>query len=163
MNSPACQSPGFEWFLLAFAAMWIGVAALLSRIGGWGELAERFPTRAQPIAETFRIASLGLGKGWFPVSYSNCLSASVGPEGFGLSLWPPFRAFHPNLFIPWRAVERCGEEKVWFVNCTALYVTEPSTRMLFNGRVGRALQAQWATFNATHVQSAPAADGAARR
>jgi hypothetical protein len=150
MNAPGSQSPDVEWILLAFAALWFAITALLSRIGGWGELAEKFPDRAQPTAETFRIASLGLGAGWFPVSYSNCLSVSVGPEGFGLSLWLPFRAFHPNLFIPWRAVERCGTEKFGFMTCTAIYLSEPSTRMLFNGRVGSALQARWAQFSATH-------------
>ena len=163
MNAPTSPSPGFQWFLLAFAAMWIAIAALLSRIGGWGELAEKFPSRPQPTAEAFRIASVGLGKGWFPVSYSNCLSVSVDSEGFGLSLWLPFRAFHPNLFIPWRVVERCGAERFGFMNCTAVYLTEPSTRMLFNGRVGRALQTHWAKFNATHVQPGVAADGASRR
>ena len=131
--------------------MWIAIAALLSWKGGWGELAEKFPDRPQPVAEKFRVASLGLGNGWFPVSYSNCLSVSVGSEGFGLSLWLPFRAFHPNLFIPWRAVERCGAERFWLMNRTAVYLTAPSTRMLFDGRVGRALQAHWAEFNATHV------------
>src|SRR5213594_4151210 len=77
MNLPSSHPPNFLWFVVAFAAMWTGVAALLSRIGGWRELAESYPARPHPIVEVFRVASLGLGTGLFPVSYSNCLSVTI--------------------------------------------------------------------------------------
>ena len=82
------------------------------------------------------------------MSYSNCLSVRVGSEGFALALWVPFRTFHPNLFIPWHAVVRCTPEKFWFVNCTAVYLSKPATRLLFRGRTARAMLAQWGTLHA---------------
>src|SRR5947199_6512295 len=131
MNLPSSHPPNVLWFVVAFAAMWTGIAALLSRIGGWSELAESYPARPHPIVEVFRVASLGLGTGLFPVSYSNCLSVTIGSDGFGLALWLPFRPFHPKLFIPWHVVERCGPENFLFLSCTAVYLSRPATRMLF--------------------------------
>jgi hypothetical protein len=59
--------------------------------------------------------------------------------GIGLSVFPLFRFFHPRLFIPWSAVSDCKQERHWFMNFTAVYVSEPSVRMLFRGRLGREL------------------------
>jgi hypothetical protein len=146
MNPSPSPPPDAVLLVVGLPALWVGVMALLSRVGGWSELAETHPSRDHPIDEVFRFASLGLGAGWFPVNYSRCLSVSVGPEGFGVSLWIPFRPFHPNIFIPWRAVESCRAEKFFFVPCTAVYLSRPRTRLLFRGRLGRALQVEWAKF-----------------
>jgi hypothetical protein len=121
----------------------LAICAVLSRLGGWWELARRFKNADDIDGERFRFRSGSLGWGVFPVNYGSCLFATVGRGGFSLSILFPFRFMHPPLLIPWSAVERCEQVRFWFVRHTAVHVTGFGRRLLFMGGLGRAILAAW--------------------
>lgn len=129
--------------LLLFVVMWVGITGLLSHFGGWSSLSAVYPDRGAHDGESFRFASMSIGKGMFPMNYGSCVSVRVGTMGIGLSMLLPLRLFHPPLFIPWSAVLSCDIEQLFFVNQTALYLTSPDTRLRFTGRAGRAIQQRY--------------------
>jgi hypothetical protein len=59
--------------LLFFGGMWTLIPWLLSRVGGWSRLAERFPAPAQPDGKRFRSQSGRLGL----VNYNHCLTIYI--------------------------------------------------------------------------------------
>jgi len=126
-----------RWFLPLFIGGWLGISCLLSLLGGWHALAKKYRCTTSSSGKLFSFASVGLGLGAFPVSYRSCLFVRLNSVGMELSVFPVFRFFHPKLFIPWSAVSDCRRERFWFMNCTAVYVSDPQTRMLFHGRLGR--------------------------
>jgi hypothetical protein len=135
-----------EWLpqgaLLLFVVMWVCIAGVLSYVGGWHTLSQVYPDRGVLDGETFRFASMSLGKGIFPVNYGSCLSVRVGNFGIGLSPLLPFRLFHPPLFVPWSAISSCKVDKFLFIEQTSLYLVSPDTRLRFTGRAGRAIKQQ---------------------
>jgi len=126
-----------RWFLPLFIGGWLAITCLLSLLGGWHSLARKYRSTSRYSGKLFYFASMGLGRGFFPVGYGRCLFVRLNSDGLALSVFPLFRFFHPKLFIPWSAVSDCKRERFWFVNCTAVYVSEPQTRLLFHGRLGR--------------------------
>jgi hypothetical protein len=79
-------------------------------IGGWRAMAERYPALAvAPLnEERYRFASMRSGWGLFWSSYfGNCVTVGVSSRGLSLAVWAPFSLFHPPLFIPWEALEKC--------------------------------------------------------
>ena len=90
-----------EWaqvlFPLLFVVLWCFVSVLLAWIGGWGVLARHYPARRGFDGRRFSFRSARLGG----VSYSGCLTLTVGAEGVSVAVLPMFRAGHPPLFIPW--------------------------------------------------------------
>lgn len=125
------------WFLLFFVAAWLILCVLLSLMGGWHRLAQRFPAKSDSDGEEFRFASMSLGSGLFPVRYRNSLFVTTGRSGLGLSVLFLFRVMHPPLFIPWSAVETVRPEQTLFVSGTAVYLHGFDKRMLFRGRAGK--------------------------
>jgi len=128
-----------RWFFPLFIGGWLAISCLLSLIGGWHALAKRYRSAASDSGTLFSFASMGLGRGFGPVSYRSCLFVRFDSVGMALSIFPLFRFFHPRLFIPWSAVSACKQERHWFMDCTAVYVSDPPVRMLFRGRLGREL------------------------
>lgn len=79
-------------------------------IGGWRAMAERYPALAVPPLdeERYRFTSMRSGWGLFWSSYfGNCVTVGVSSRGLSLVVWAPFSLFHPPLFIPWEALEKC--------------------------------------------------------
>ena len=137
MTATPQQELDLRWFVPVFACGWLGICCLLSVIGGWHALATRYRSTLSSSGKLFPFASMGLGRGFSPVSYGSCLFVRLDSTGIELSVLPMFRFFHPKLLIPWSAVSDCRRERYWFVDCTALYIAEPQVRMLFRGRLGR--------------------------
>jgi len=156
MQSPPPFPLQPPYFFFVFIAMWVSISALLSYMGGWYGLSKVYPDRAARDGETFRFASMSLGKGLFPVNYGSCLSVRVGVFGVRLATFFPFRLFHAPLFIPWSAVSACRPEKFLVFKQTAVYLTSPDTRLRFNGRVGSAIQRQYESLG--QAEQALAAD-----
>jgi hypothetical protein len=136
-TATAQQELDLRWFFPLFIGGWLAISCFLSLIGGWHALAKRYRSTMSASGRLLSFASMELGRGFFPVSYRSCLFARLDSAGIGLSVFPLFRFFHPKLFIPWSAVSDCKRERFWFMDCTAVYVSEPQTRMLFRGRLGR--------------------------
>jgi hypothetical protein len=71
-----------------FIGVWLGVASLLSVLGGWRGLSEIYGApdqfRLQP-ADRFRARSLQMrGFGVFPVNYGNCITIGITDQGLYL-------------------------------------------------------------------------------
>jgi len=126
-----------RWFFALFVGGWLAICCLLSVIGGWHPLAKKYRSTTSSSGKLFAFASLGLGRGFGPVSYRSCLFVRFDSAGIALSVFPLFRFFHPRLFIPWSGVSDCKQARHWFMNSTAVYVSEPPVRILFLGRLGR--------------------------
>jgi len=125
--------------------MCLVVSVLISFMSGWHELAKRFRSDESIEGERFRFRSGSIGWSAFPVSYGGTLFATVGPKGFRLSVFFPFRLLHPPLVIPWTEVERCEPTRYWFRRYAAIYVKNFGRRLLFRGNLGDTLLSTWAS------------------
>ena len=126
-----------RWFLPSFVAVWLGVCAALSFIGGWYQLAARYPATTVPSGRVYSFVSAALGM----VSYRSCLFVRFDSAGVSLSIFPLFRFLHRSLRIPWEAVADCTRERFWLFPCTVLYISEPETKLRIFGRAGKDIYA----------------------
>lgn len=128
-------------FVAGFAAIWIAVSAVVSLAGGWHALARRYAARDLPAGtgESFRFASMSIGRGKLPTNYGGVIFAHLGPRGLRLSVLFVFRPMHPPLLIPWSAVAEATREKFLWQPLVALHLREPKVRLLFHGRLGEAI------------------------
>ena len=136
-------SPDSAWFLPAFVVFWLAICGVLSLMGGWYHLSEKFKSDAPIDGERFRFRSGVIGWGAFPVNYGGCLFATVGTKGFALSVLFPFRFLHPRLVIPWSAVERCEHVRFWFMKRVTVHVAGFNRRLLFGGGLGSRILEAW--------------------
>lgn len=93
-------------FVVLFPLFWISVFWLLSRLSGWGRLAESFPHRFEPTGDILLFASARVG--W--VDYSAALILGVGEEGLYLVPMWLFRPFHAPVLVPWTQIEADARE-----------------------------------------------------
>lgn len=90
------------WFLpLFFVAIWIFVAFMLSRVGGWDRLAESYRSDQPFFGTRFNLQAAQLRAG---TNYNGCLTFGANHEGLYLRPIVLFRAFHPPLLIPWSEI-----------------------------------------------------------
>lgn len=94
------NEPPPPWLFAVFPVMWVAIGFLISRMG-WSDFAQKYLVKKLPKGEKFGSLS---GHSFFLGFYNNVLMASIAPEGFGLSVFFLFRAFHPHLLIPWSNV-----------------------------------------------------------
>src|SRR5574341_401922 len=83
---------------------------VLSKLGGWSALAERYRTD-RPFQGTlwnFQFGFLG------SVRYNGALTVGSGSEGLYLAVFPFLRPFHPPLLIPWHEVALGRRKKTIF-------------------------------------------------
>ena len=111
----------FAGFLLFFAATWTVAAFVISKIGGWSALAERY--RMQQGTFTGWTAHFQSGRMRLTARYGGVLTVGANEMGLYLAVNPLFRAGHPPLFIPWNAIE-VREGKRFFYVYTAFYFRE---------------------------------------
>jgi len=130
-------------FVLVLVVISLGIWGVISVVSGWRELAERFKSDASLEGEQFRFRSGAMGPRYFPVNYGSCLFATVGQNGFALSLLFLFRFLHPRLVIPWSAVERCEPVKYWFMNYIAIHIVGFGRRILLGGGLGKKVLETW--------------------
>ena len=138
--------PDSAWFLPAFVVFWLAICGVLSLIGGWYHLGERFKSDEPIDGERFRFRTGAVGRDAFPVNYGNCLFATVGAKGFALSVLFLFRFLHPRLVIPWSAVERCEHVRFWFMKPVAVHVAGFNRRLLFRGDLGGKILETWTQY-----------------
>lgn len=133
-------------FVLFFTLLWTAVTGLLSKLGGWSLLAERFPGSAkQPHGRRFTFTSALIRRfRLFPVNYRGILFVTIGPEGLYLDIFFLFRFLSPPLFIPWRAVESVGEQRHLFGSYGVMKIRDCPVVLLFMGEAGRYLREEYA-------------------
>ena len=95
-------------FLVVFPLFWTGIVFLISRIGGWARLAERYAAELPARGETFRMCSGQLN---FMGNYRNSLNVTVSSAGIHLQPLYIFSAGHEPLYFPWRDVKDLKENK----------------------------------------------------
>jgi len=86
--------------LVLLVIAWLFACAMISLMGGWHRLAEKFHATSEIHDEKICFASMAIGTGLFPASYRRVLFVTVGPAGIGLSVIFPYRLLLPPLFIP---------------------------------------------------------------
>jgi hypothetical protein len=126
----------FVGFCIAMVAMGIAVLMLLSFMSGWRSLARQFRSSVPPSGDRFRFATGSLGSRFFPVSYSNCLTLTVGGGGIHLAVLSPFRPFHPPLFIPSAMIESVVEKRSLFGH-TRIRIRDHWPSLTIYGRAAR--------------------------
>jgi len=124
------------WFALYFVGLWIVIMLLLSLLSGWRSLAGQFRASTPPDGDRFRFTSGSIGFWFFPVSYSNCLTVTVGHGGIHLAMFLPFRLFHPPLFIPWAMIETAVGKRFLFYRYTRIRIRGHWPRLTIHGRAG---------------------------
>lgn len=139
------------WFLplfpILFVGFWMLVIGLLAELGGWRELGQLYPEPQgieRAAVRSFRMTSVELRRGWFPlpVNYANVISMVVGAEGLHLRVWKIFAFRHPPLLIPWTQVERFEAGQVLFWRTLTLTPRGTGTRIRLYGAPARAVQAR---------------------
>jgi hypothetical protein len=136
-----------QWFLLAFALMWIAVTGLLAHLSGWAGLASRFPVGTAPSGERFRFVSGSIGRRFLPVSYGNCLFLDVGSYGVKLSILFLFRFQSPPMFIPWSQVESVTDKRILFIPFVAIKVRGQWPIISIRGPAAKCLRDSYARAN----------------
>ena len=97
------------WVIVAiFAGVWLLVALILSRVGGWSRLAEYYRSEQPFFGSMYKFQSAQ-----FPIAnYNGCLNFGANDEGLYMVPMALFRMFHPPLFIPWSEVT-AKRVKMW--------------------------------------------------
>jgi hypothetical protein len=140
------------WFFPLFLLWWLFLGGVLAYLGGWTSLAGRFRADGPNVpvdGERFRFASGSLGRGFFPVSYGNCLFVLVAAEGLRLSIGLPFRFLSPPLYIPWVDFESVARRRVLFLEFVTFTIPHSLVRLSLRGAAGRAAEAAFVAARGT--------------
>jgi len=144
-SSPAFLHP--PWFFVFFAVMLLAIGVAVSYAPGWRALAERFRSTRSIEGERFRFVSGSIGAStWLSFHYRGCLFVTIGPEGFLLSLFFPFRLGAPSLFIPWTELESVTRQPALFVDRTVIRIRGSSTKIMVVGRAGKRIGEAYEQF-----------------
>jgi hypothetical protein len=133
---------------LLFVVFWLGVCAMLSRIGGWSSLVAPFRAKYPPRGERFRFVSGSLGSERFPVSYKSSLFVVVSRHGLHLSVYFPFRFQSPALFIPWGEVDSVAEKPFLRTFGVTLRLRRPWPVISVRGQAGHSIREAFAIASA---------------
>lgn len=109
----------------------------------WRSMAARYPLPGRRFTpdERFRFVSLRTTNGLLGgVTYRNCAEVELNERGLQLSMWAPFRMFHPAMLIPWDAVKR-WERKFTPWGDAAVIELEDEGGLILYGRAGAAVLA----------------------
>lgn len=137
-----------QWLLLLFAFIWLGVGALLSRMGGWSRLAGSFRAKYPASGERFRFVSGSVGAGRLPVNYNSCLFVVVSRRGVHLSILFPLRFRSPPLFIPWSEVESVTEKQFMRTFGVSIHLRGSWPTISVRGQAGHSIRAAYAAATA---------------
>lgn len=125
MPSPEHLFPFF--FPFFFVAFWCFILTLISRLGGWNRLAEKY---------SYDSNFLGTWKGWLwgrigMANYKRCLWVGVSPEGLHLKTGPFFffQIAHPPLRIPWYAITTIENRTYWFMDVVDITLSDPKVKI----------------------------------
>jgi hypothetical protein len=94
-----------EWLSVTvpifFVGVWLLIFAVISVVGGWQTLAERFRSDGSFDGAVWRWQSAYFR---YRVHYGGCLIVGCNREGLYIRILFPFRFMHPPLFVPWREI-----------------------------------------------------------
>ncbi len=96
-------------FFVAFPLFWSTIVYLISRLGGWGSMAEAYSTREPLSAQCFSLQSAILR---LASNYNGVLKICADDEGLYFSVMFLFRPGHPPFFVPWEEIS--GTKRRYF-------------------------------------------------
>jgi hypothetical protein len=132
---------------LIFPFFWCFICYLISRFGGWHELAEKFEDNRQHEGQKFYMKSGGLSSGWPPASYNNMLNATVTASGFQLKVFPLFRVGHPPLFLPYARISECRAITRFFSRSVEIQVAQIDHKIYLMGNLGQSILIEWHKYH----------------
>lgn len=97
-------------FFVIFPLFWSAIVFLISRIGGWGSIAEAYPYREPLIVKCFPLQSAILR---FRSNYNAVLKICADEQGLYFSVMFLFRPGHAPFFVPWEEIQ--GTKKQYFL------------------------------------------------
>jgi hypothetical protein len=97
-------------FFVIFPLFWSVIVYLISRLGGWGSMAESYPTHEPHAAHCFPMQSAVLR---LSANYSGVLKICADDQGLYFSVMFLFRPGHPPFFVPWEEIS--GTKKGYFL------------------------------------------------
>ncbi|HKR66909.1 MAG TPA: hypothetical protein VJZ00_24495 [Thermoanaerobaculia bacterium] len=111
-----------EWwiggFIVLFIGSWIGIAYVISFMGGWGALAAQYPAPDDLVTDrnwNFRSARLRAN-----TRYNGAISIGTNPRGIRFSMIFLFRPGHKPIFVPWGDVTVTSEKR-WLQTFTVFH------------------------------------------
>ncbi|MCA9898847.1 MAG: hypothetical protein H6654_15950 [Ardenticatenaceae bacterium] len=97
-------------FLVTFPLFWSTIVYLISRLGGWGSMAEAYPYREPLAAHCYALQGAILR---YSFSYRNVVKICADAEGVYFSVLFLFRPGHAPFFVPWTEIS--GTKKQYFL------------------------------------------------
>jgi hypothetical protein len=97
--------------LLFFIVLWIVLMNIISRIGGWSQLARHYREASPHEGSKFRFQSASMR--WM-MGYNNCLTFGPGRDGLHISVPFPLKIAHPPLAIPWSEISSSAHRGRFF-------------------------------------------------
>lgn len=91
----------FGAFVIAFPLVWCLVVVLLSRVGGWHRLGQKYAAGDRAI-EGGSVSPSHVTVG--SVRYRYVITLHLVDDGFFVDVMPLFRLGHPRLFIPYTEI-----------------------------------------------------------
>jgi hypothetical protein len=146
----------FYSFAALFVGLWLLAGCLLSLVGGWHALAKLYRSDAENSGKRFPGATMVVGPGVVTLNYRSCMVIRVDPAGLFLSVFLPFRFFHPPLLIPWNAVSDCRRERFWLMRCTRIELIEPELQLGFLSKAGDEIYRVWQQHRDPAAEKTPA-------
>src|SRR5882724_2513266 len=89
-------------FVALFLVSWLAAGFLVSAIGGWWELGERYRTSEPPPVHVRRWQSAKMGS---MMRYNGALTIGADRRGLYLAMPRFFRVGHPPLHIRWQDID----------------------------------------------------------
>lgn len=97
-------------FFIVFPLFWSAIVFLISRLGGWGSMAEAYPYREPLIVQCFSLQSAILR---LASNYNAVLKICADEQGLYFSVMFLFRPGHAPFFVPWEEIT--GTQKQYFL------------------------------------------------
>ena len=124
---------------------WFAMLWLLARLSGWTRLAQTFRQDRPIPGQKFHFVSGNLGLGKYhslwqrlgSVGFRSILFVTIGDQGFRLSVFAPFSAFTPPLYVPWHSVAALQQSTGLFGHFTIISLTHIPAWIGLYGAAGR--------------------------
>lgn len=117
--------------------IWIGALFLVARFSPWHKIRASIDPHLAPQAyggdkKVHRFASATVGSS----RYKNCLTITFNQYGFNLKVSPFLIPGHPQLFIPWGAIETIQNDNAWFQTVAVITLkNDAKTQITVYGRL----------------------------
>ena len=138
-------------FPLLFAVAAAASLALVSVLGGWHSLAQRYRAVRPAGGKRFAVQSMGVGSGRLPMGYNNCLTVHVSSEGLHLAVLPILPIMHPPLFIPWADVAAVSTYKAFVWTCYRVTLRRSTVCLTFYRDLGACILRTWQEREQAHA------------